>query len=64
MKGYPSESMKIFTKNSHKAEISIKSFGQVRDSNPRPSASQSSKNLDQPLCQVAVEVTNYQATAY
>ena len=34
-----------------------KKFGQGRDSNPRPSAWQTSKKPNKPLCQVAVEVT-------
>ena len=48
---------KICEKKSHKAEITCtKNFGQGRDSNPRPSAWQTSKNPNQPLCQVPVEV--------
>ena len=36
-----------------------KSFGQGRDSNPRHSDWQTSKNPNQPLSQVAVEVAVY-----
>ena len=46
-----------------------KKIGQVRDSIPLSTASQTSKNPDQPLCQVVAEVTSLvwqlaEATAY
>ena len=43
----PSETTKKLGKKSHKAKITrTKNFGQVRDSNPRSSASQTTKNPD------------------
>ena len=51
--------LKKCEKMSYKVEITCtKNFGQGRDSNPRPSAWQTSKNPNYPLCQVAVEVTS------
>ena len=45
LKGDLLETLKKFTKKSHKAEITCKkNFGQERDSNPHPSAWQTSKN--------------------
>ena len=58
IEGGPFGDIKKFAKKkSHKAEITCtKNFGRGRDSSPRPSAWETSKNPDYSLCQVPVEV--------
>ena len=63
MKGGIFGDMKKKLRKNHKAEITCtKNFGQGRDSNPRPSAWQTSKIPNKSLCQVPVEVATCTAT--